>query len=79
MDRSTLIKFISSWHDDVALSAPQVGKIFGISRGNARYYLNQLVDEGILIRIQHEHNVVFVLSMHKESFKRYLSIGVTIN
>lgn len=79
MDRATLIHYVKNhWTEDVAMTAPQAGKIFDISRGNARYYLNQLVDEGILIKLQHEYNVWYLLAMHRKSFEKYLSIGVVV-
>jgi hypothetical protein len=80
MDRSSLLEFIKNkWKIDMAITAPQAGRTFDTSRGNARYYLNQLVDEGILIRIQHEHNVWYLLSIHKRSFQKFESIGVFLS
>ena len=80
MDKLSLIKFIASeWLDDIAMTAPQAGRNFGTSRGNARYYLNKLVEEGILIRIQREHNVWYILSMHKKRFEKFNRIGVYVN
>lgn len=79
MDRNRLILFVkNAWHNDMALTAPQAGVIFGVGRGNSRYYLDQLVGEGILIRMQHEHNVWYLLAMHAKSFEQYARIGVTI-
>lgn len=80
MDKLSLVKFIASeWLDDTAMTAPQAGRNFGTSRGNARYYLNRLVDEGILIRIQHEHNVWYILSMHRKRFEKFNRIGVYVD
>ena len=80
MDKLSLAKFVASkWSDDVAMTAPQAGRNFGTSRGNARYYLNKLVDEGILIRIQHEHNVWYLLSIHKKRFEKFERIGVFLS
>ena len=80
MDKLSLAKFVAiEWLDDVAMTAPQAGRNFGTSRGNARYYLNKLVDEGILIRLQHENNVWYILSMHKKRFEKFNRIGVFID
>lgn len=77
MDKTRLLKFIQNeWKNDMAITAPQAGRTFDTSRGNARYYLNQLVDEGILIRMQHEHNVWYLLSIHKRRFEKFERIGV---
>lgn len=79
MDKTTMVKFVQNdWTVDMAVTAPQAGQTFDISRGSARYYLNQLVDEGILIRMQHEHNVWYILSMHRKRFEKFASIGVFI-
>lgn len=80
MNIQNLLEFIDKeWNNDLALTAPQVGRIFGTSRGNARNYLGRLVDQGILIRIQHEYNVWYILPIHKDSFMVYKEIGVRIN
>ncbi len=80
MDRSHLLEFVKNqWKNDMAITAPQAGRNFDTSRGNARYHLNQLVDEGILIRIQHKHNVWYLLSIHKKRFEKFESIGVFLS
>lgn len=80
MNKSHLLDFVKTkWKGDMAITAPQAGRNFKTSRGNARYYLNQLVDEGILIRIQHEHNVWYLLSIHKKRFEKFERIGVFLS
>jgi len=82
MSGNELIEFVENeWelnYPTVVMTSPRCGRAFDMSRGTAKHYLNRYVGAGLLMRVRFEHNVWYMLSLHREAFEQYILIGVVV-